>query len=83
MRIVVRRPSFSLLFHERCAGLPTDPIQIDSISVTPDPPQPGKDLTVKVKATAVENIVVSYAATIYFSQCLPSKLRKELMRMSL
>ncbi|KAF5377590.1 hypothetical protein D9615_005331 [Tricholomella constricta] len=36
-------------------GSPTDPIQIQSIHVSPDPPQPGKDLTVEVvgKATRV------------------------------
>ncbi|KAF7966634.1 hypothetical protein HWV62_37591 [Athelia sp. TMB] len=37
-------------------GSPTDPIQIQSIEVSPDPPQPGKDLTVKVKATVLERI---------------------------
>ncbi|BEJ12693.1 hypothetical protein CspHIS471_0211530 [Cutaneotrichosporon sp. HIS471] len=37
-------------------GLPTDPIQIDSIELSPDPPKPGKELEVKVKAKAVERI---------------------------
>ncbi|KIM48128.1 hypothetical protein M413DRAFT_439848 [Hebeloma cylindrosporum] len=41
--------------YEDC-GLDTDPIQIDSIEVSPDPPQPGQDLTVKVKAKVTEVI---------------------------
>ncbi|KAH7911964.1 ML domain-containing protein [Hygrophoropsis aurantiaca] len=35
-------------------GLPSDPIQIHSISVSPDPPKPGQDLTVKVVGEATE-----------------------------
>ncbi|KAG5648059.1 hypothetical protein DXG03_007094 [Asterophora parasitica] len=37
-------------------GNPTDAIQIQSIKVTPDPPQPGKDLTVDVVGKAVRRI---------------------------
>ncbi|KAF9569648.1 hypothetical protein CPC08DRAFT_812643 [Agrocybe pediades] len=37
-------------------GLPTDPIQIRSISVSPDPPRPGEDLTVTVNADVKEKI---------------------------
>lgn len=37
-----------------------DIVQIDSIEVVPDPPEPGKDLTVKVKATTSETIEVSF-----------------------
>ncbi|KAH9175352.1 ML domain-containing protein [Lactarius sanguifluus] len=37
-------------------GSPTDSIQIDSISVSPDPPKPGQDLTVRVKASAQERV---------------------------
>ncbi|KAF9452697.1 hypothetical protein P691DRAFT_721511 [Macrolepiota fuliginosa MF-IS2] len=33
-----------------------DIVQIQSIEVTPDPPEPGKDLTVKVKAVTSETI---------------------------
>ncbi|KAG6897353.1 hypothetical protein C0992_002279 [Termitomyces sp. T32_za158] len=36
---------------ENC-GQSTDVIQIEDIVVTPDPPQPGKDMTVKVKGKA-------------------------------
>jgi len=37
-------------------GLDTDPIRIESIQVSPDPPQPGQDLTVTVKGNVVEEI---------------------------
>ncbi|EIN14211.1 hypothetical protein PUNSTDRAFT_80380 [Punctularia strigosozonata HHB-11173 SS5] len=37
-------------------GLPTDVIQIESIEVSPDPPEKGKDLTVKVIGTASDVI---------------------------
>ncbi|KAJ2931203.1 hypothetical protein H1R20_g5932, partial [Candolleomyces eurysporus] len=37
-------------------GEPDWPVQIESIEVSPDPPQPGKDLTVKVKASVIERI---------------------------
>ncbi|KAH9082083.1 hypothetical protein EDB83DRAFT_2310327 [Lactarius deliciosus] len=39
-------------------GSPTDSIQIDSITVSPDPPKPGQDLTVRVKASAQERVEV-------------------------
>ncbi|KAI0034323.1 ML domain-containing protein [Vararia minispora EC-137] len=35
-------------------GLTSDPIQIESIVVTPDPPKPGQEMTVTVKASAQE-----------------------------
>jgi len=35
---------------------PTDPIQIQSIEVSPDPPKPGSDLTVKVHAVVTAKI---------------------------
>ncbi|KAG8745928.1 Phosphatidylglycerol/phosphatidylinositol transfer protein [Ceratobasidium sp. 414] len=40
-------------------GLPTDPVQIESIQISPDPPQPGKDLTVTVKWYAADRIEAS------------------------
>jgi hypothetical protein len=40
------------------AGLSTDAIQIDSIIVSPDPPKPGEDMTVTVKASALEVVEV-------------------------
>lgn len=42
-------------------GLPgdsTDPVEIKSIEISPDPPKPGQDLTVKVTLTAKEEIEV-------------------------
>ncbi|CAA7266519.1 unnamed protein product [Cyclocybe aegerita] len=42
--------------YEDC-GLDTDPVQIQSIEVFPDPPKPGEDLTVRVKGTTSEPIV--------------------------
>ncbi|KAF8598178.1 hypothetical protein BDV93DRAFT_534396 [Ceratobasidium sp. AG-I] len=37
-------------------GLPTDIIHIKSLEISPDPPQPGKDLTVTVVGTADKEI---------------------------
>ncbi|KAF7966635.1 hypothetical protein HWV62_37593 [Athelia sp. TMB] len=37
-------------------GLASDPIEIKSIEVSPDPPQPGQDLTVKVHAYVNQRI---------------------------
>lgn len=47
-------------------GQPTDPVQIQSIAVSPDPPEPGKNLTVTVAGTAIETIQVQLS--IYLSQ---------------
>jgi hypothetical protein len=44
-------------------GLSTDIIQIESLEVSPDPPQPGKDLTVKVKAHVSQTIEVHHSLT--------------------
>ncbi|KAF8214225.1 ML domain-containing protein [Mycena galopus ATCC 62051] len=41
--------------YENC-GLPTDVIQLKSLEISPDPPQPGKDLTITVKGEAQERI---------------------------
>lgn len=40
------------------AGAESDVIQVKSIEVSPDPPAPGKDLTVTVKAYAQDRIEV-------------------------
>ncbi|KAG6334292.1 hypothetical protein ID866_4789 [Astraeus odoratus] len=37
-------------------GLAADPIQLESISVIPDPPRPGQDLTVVVKGHVTDTI---------------------------
>jgi hypothetical protein len=42
------------------SGLPTDVIQIESIEVKPDPPKPGQDLTIIVKAKATDIIEVAH-----------------------
>ncbi|KAI5115312.1 hypothetical protein M0805_004991 [Coniferiporia weirii] len=37
-------------------GEPSDPIQLKSIEVSPDPPKPGEDMTVTVKALVTDRI---------------------------
>jgi hypothetical protein len=46
-----------------CLGLETDPIQIDSIEVSPDPPVPGQNLTVIAKGQVTEVIEVRMASS--------------------
>jgi len=58
-------------------GLPTDPIQIDSISVSPDPPQPGQDLTVTVKAHAQEQVEEGAYADVSVKLGLIKLLQKQ------
>lgn len=48
-----------LPFSDKQIGLDTDAVKIESIEVFPDPPEPGKDMTVKVKGIAREVIEVS------------------------
>ena len=43
----------------KSSGLPTDPVQVESITVTPDPPKPGQNLTIEVKALVTETIEVA------------------------
>ncbi|MDH6130710.1 hypothetical protein P3T37_000077 [Kitasatospora sp. MAA4] len=38
------------------AGLPSDPLQIESLLVSPDPPKPGSTVTLRINAVAVEAI---------------------------
>ncbi|KDR85074.1 hypothetical protein GALMADRAFT_233683 [Galerina marginata CBS 339.88] len=45
-------------------GLPSDAVEIKSISVSPDPPQPGQDLTVTVEGTAKQEIVAGAYADV-------------------
>ena len=57
--IVVRLPSWvPLKTANVLPGLPTDIIQIQSIEVSPDPPKPGQELTVKVDAIVTQTIEV-------------------------
>lgn len=44
--------------HTYTLGLPTDPVRIKSIEISPDPPTPGANLTVKVVGEANEIIEV-------------------------
>ncbi|KAF8622885.1 hypothetical protein AX15_006650 [Amanita polypyramis BW_CC] len=37
-------------------GLPSDPVQVESIEVSPDPPKPGHNLTIKAKGVVTEVI---------------------------
>lgn len=50
--------SLSTVLSQLHTGTPQHIIQIDSITVNPDPPQPGKDLTVTVTANAVSPVEV-------------------------
>ncbi|TFY83588.1 hypothetical protein EWM64_g417 [Hericium alpestre] len=45
-------------------GLPDDVVQVQSIVVSPDPPQPGQNLTVTVKATATETVEEGASADV-------------------
>ncbi|KAJ6492203.1 ML domain-containing protein [Mycena sanguinolenta] len=38
-----------------CGGL-SDPIELQSVAITPDPPVPGKNLTIQVKAQVLQRI---------------------------
>ncbi|KAJ7107852.1 ML domain-containing protein [Mycena epipterygia] len=58
-------------------GLSSDPIQIESISVSPDPPQPGQDLTVTVKGTVTDEIVEGAYADVTVKLGLIKLLQKE------
>jgi len=58
-------------------GQITDPIQIDSISVFPDPPQPGQNLTVIVEASAQEEIEEGAYADVVVKLGLIKLLHKE------
>jgi hypothetical protein len=43
---------------EGITGEDSDVVQVESINITPDPPQPGKDMTVTVKGTSSSVIEV-------------------------
>ncbi|KAL0951083.1 hypothetical protein HGRIS_007821 [Hohenbuehelia grisea] len=61
---------------ENC-GSEEDGIQIESIDVSPDPPKPGKDLTVKVKAVALERVVEGAYADVTVKLGLIKLLQKQ------
>ncbi|THH20645.1 hypothetical protein EW146_g762 [Bondarzewia mesenterica] len=58
-------------------GLATDPIQIESIHITPDPPKPGKDLTVLVKAIAQHEVQEGAYADVTVKLGLIKLLQKQ------
>ncbi|KAF8271402.1 ML domain-containing protein [Lactarius quietus] len=62
--------------YEDC-GLNTDAIQIDSITVSPDPPKPGQDLTVTVKAHAQERVQEGAYADVSVKLGLIKLLQKQ------
>lgn len=52
-------PLFASIHHIlTTAGLPTDVIQLKSIEVSPDPPVPGKELTITAQGTVTRTIDV-------------------------
>ncbi|KAF9039132.1 MD-2-related lipid-recognition domain-containing protein [Panaeolus papilionaceus] len=58
-------------------GLDTDPIQFESIKLSPDPPKPGQDLTVKVTGSTKKNIKVGAYAEITVKLGLIKIFKKE------
>ncbi|CAE6481108.1 unnamed protein product [Rhizoctonia solani] len=58
-------------------GLPSDGVQIKSIEVSPDPPKPGQDLTVKVIATSNKEITEGAYADVTVKLGLIKLLKKQ------
>ncbi|CUA69656.1 Phosphatidylglycerol/phosphatidylinositol transfer protein [Rhizoctonia solani] len=58
-------------------GLPSDGVSIKSIEVTPDPPKPGQDLTVKVVATSSKEIQEGAYADVVVKLGLIKLLQKK------
>ena len=57
--------SFDLMYFSYSQGAPTDPVHIKSIEVSPDPPKPGANMTVKVIGQADEQVEVTSIVAIY------------------
>ncbi|KAJ7492531.1 ML domain-containing protein [Mycena latifolia] len=57
-------------------GLPSQPLQIDSIDISPDPPMPGQDLTVTVKVLVTETIEEGAVADVVVKLGLIKLLQK-------
>ncbi|KAJ6503436.1 ML domain-containing protein [Mycena vitilis] len=57
-------------------GLPSNPVQIDSIELFPDPPLPGHDLTVTVKALVTDVIEEGASADVVVKLGLIKLLQK-------
>ncbi|OBZ80004.1 Phosphatidylglycerol/phosphatidylinositol transfer protein [Grifola frondosa] len=58
-------------------GHPSDPVHIETIDISPDPPQPGKDLTVTVTGVATEPIEEGAYADVTVKVGLIQLLKKE------
>ncbi|KAJ7038096.1 ML domain-containing protein [Mycena alexandri] len=58
-------------------GSPSNPIQIDSIELLPDPPLPGQDLTIKVKALVTETVEEGATADVVVKLGLVKLLQKK------
>ncbi|CAE6391706.1 unnamed protein product [Rhizoctonia solani] len=58
-------------------GSPSDGVQIKSIEVSPDPPKPGQDLTVKVIATSEKEITEGAYADVTVKLGLIKLLKKQ------
>ncbi|KIY50597.1 hypothetical protein FISHEDRAFT_39003 [Fistulina hepatica ATCC 64428] len=58
-------------------GLPEYPIQLESITVSPDPPKPGETLTVTVKAEVFELIEEGASADVTVKLGLVKLLQKQ------
>ncbi|KAJ7925877.1 ML domain-containing protein [Mycena leptocephala] len=57
-------------------GLPSNPLQIDSIELSPDPPLPGQDLTVTVKGLVTDIIEEGASADVTVKLGLIKLLQK-------
>ncbi|KAJ7110120.1 MD-2-related lipid-recognition domain-containing protein [Mycena epipterygia] len=58
-------------------GTPSQPLQIGSINVSPDPPMPGQDLTVTVNAVVTETIEEGASADVVVKLGLIKLLQKK------
>jgi hypothetical protein len=58
------------------AGLPTDPLQIESITINPDPPKPGAELKGVIKATVTAEITDGAYAEVVVKLGLVKLLQK-------
>jgi hypothetical protein len=56
------------------SGLPTDVVQLHSLTVSPDPPEPGKDLTINASGYVSETINVR--SIHWLAQCIHSYMTK-------
>jgi hypothetical protein len=60
------------------AGMTTDPLQIESITLTPDPPEPGGALKAVIKASVTEEIAEGAYADVVVKLGLIKLLSKQI-----